>query len=311
MASERPPNDERSRDSARPAAANTAAAEHADVDAEEAPAPASSAWVVWLKRIAFVGLVLAVAGAVALALFVRHYEKDLPSVAELRAYSPPQVTRVLARDGTLLGELFVERRTVVSINQMPPQMKLAALAAEDASFYEHAGLNYLGMLRAIAVNLRSSHARQGGSTITQQVIKNVLLTPEKTLGRKVREALLARRIEQELSKDEILELYLNQINFGHGRYGVEEASRFYFGKSVKDLTLAEAAMMAGVVKGPGVYSPRIDMARAVERRNFVLEQMAVKASRRAIRSTPRKRSRSPWSTRGASPTSSRPRSSTR
>jgi penicillin-binding protein 1A len=276
MASERPPNDERSRGATRPATASTAEPD-AEQAEEDTPPPAGAVWIVWLKRIAFAGLALAVAAAVAIALFVRHYEKDLPSVAELRAYSPPQVTRVLARDGTLLGELFVERRTVVSINQIPPQMKLAALAAEDASFYEHAGLNYLGMLRAILVNLRSSHARQGGSTITQQVIKNVLLTPEKTLGRKVREALLARRIEQELSKDEILELYLNQINFGHGRYGVEEAARFYFGKSVKDLTLAEAAMMAGVVKGPGVYSPRIDMARAIERRNFVLEQMATKS----------------------------------
>ncbi|HVY49576.1 MAG TPA: PBP1A family penicillin-binding protein [Minicystis sp.] len=246
--------------------------EPAEADTDAGP----SRLVVWLRRLALAALTLAVLAAVAVALVVRHFEEGLPSVAELRAYDPPQVTRVLARDGTLLGELFTERRTLVRISEIPPQMKLAVLAAEDAGFYEHAGLNYLGMLRAIVVNLRSTRARQGGSTITQQVIKNVLLTPEKTLGRKVKEALLARRIEQEMSKDEILELYLNQIYFGHGRYGVEEAARFYFGKSVRDVTLAEAAMLAGVVKGPGVYSPRIDMTHALERRAFVLDQMEKK-----------------------------------
>jgi penicillin-binding protein 1A len=155
-------------------------------------------------------------------------------------------------------------------------MKLAVLAAEDASFYEHAGLNYLGMLRAIWVNLRNHGARQGGSTITQQVVKNVLLTSERTVGRKVREAILARRIEQELTKDEILELYLNHIYFGHGRYGVEEASRYYFGKSIRDVTLDQAALLAAVPKGPSVYSPRTHLARATARRAYVLEQMVSK-----------------------------------
>ncbi|HEY4120876.1 MAG TPA: PBP1A family penicillin-binding protein [Byssovorax sp.] len=238
--------------------------------------PSGATLWTWTKRLAIACVVLAIAGLVALALVVRHYEEALPSVAELKRYNPKQVTRVLARDGTTLGELFVERRTVVAIDKIPPQVKLAVLAAEDANFYEHAGLNYLGIARALVVDLRSSHARQGASTITQQVVKNVLLTPEKTLARKIREALLARRIEQELTKEEILELYLNHIYFGHGRYGVEEAARFYFGHGVADVSLAEAAVLAAVVKGPGVYSPRIDMKRALERRTFVLDQMARK-----------------------------------
>ncbi|HSN96764.1 MAG TPA: transglycosylase domain-containing protein, partial [Candidatus Nanopelagicales bacterium] len=135
---------------------------------------------------------------------------------------------------------------------------------------------YLGMLRALAKNVRAAGKRQGGSTITQQVVKNVLLTPERTFERKAREVILARKIEQELTKDEILELYLNKIYFGHSRYGIEEAARYYFGKGVRDLTLAEAAMIAGVVKGPGVYSPRLNLAKATGRRAFVLDQMLAK-----------------------------------
>ncbi|MEZ4310215.1 MAG: PBP1A family penicillin-binding protein [Polyangiaceae bacterium] len=233
-------------------------------------------WRRWLPRIGVVLLGLLVAGALGLVLVLRHYEADLPAVGELRHYNPPQVTRVLARDGSTLGEMFVERRTVVAIDAVPDVMKKAVLAAEDARFYEHTGLNYLGMLRALAHNVTTPGSLQGGSTITQQVVKNVLLTPERTFSRKAKEVILARRIEQTLSKDEILELYLNHIYFGHGRYGVEEASRFYFGKSVSELKLAEAAMLAGIVKGPSIYSPRVSRARALARRRFVLDQMAQK-----------------------------------
>ncbi len=230
----------------------------------------------WLPRIGVTILGALVAGALALVLVLRHYEADLPRVGDLGSYNPPQVTRVLARDGTALGEMFIERRTVVSIQAVPDVMKKAVLAAEDARFYEHAGLNYLGMLRALAHNVTSSGSMQGGSTITQQVIKNVLLTPERTFSRKAKEVILARRIEQALTKDEILELYLNQIYFGHGRYGIEEASRHYFGKSVGELRLAEAALLAGIVKGPSIYSPRVSLSRASARRRFVLDQMAQK-----------------------------------
>ncbi|WP_157906378.1 penicillin-binding protein 1A [Sorangium cellulosum] len=230
----------------------------------------------WGKGLAIALACLLAAAVIAFFLVVRHYERDLPTTAELKNYDPPQVTRFLARDGTVIGELFVERRTLVPVTEIPPVMSLAALAAEDARFYKHDGLNYLGMLRALIVNLRSAEARQGGSTITQQVVKNVLLTHERTLDRKIRELLLARRIEQELTKDQILELYLNHIYFGHGRYGVEEAARFYFGKSVRQVTLAEAALLAGIVKGPSLYSPRVNKERAEKRRAFVLGQMREK-----------------------------------
>jgi penicillin-binding protein 1A len=212
--------------------------------------------------------------ALAVGLVVRHFEAGLPGVSELRDYQAPQVTRVLARDGTLLAELFTQRRTVVPIASLPAHVKLAVLAAEDAGFYEHQGLNYWGIARAMLVNLRSRGARQGGSTITQQVVKNLLLSSrERTLSRKIREALLSRRLEQDLSKDEILELYVNNIYFGRGRYGIEEAARDDFGKSAKDLTIAQAALIAGRIANPRDYGPRANMTLALARRAYVLGQM--------------------------------------
>jgi penicillin-binding protein 1A len=239
--------------------------------------------------------IAALVGAIGLAIvgwrLVRHYEEGLPSVVELeRGYRPSQVTRVLARDGTTLAELFTERRTIVHIEELPRHMTLAVLAAEDASFYEHEGINWLGIARAAVVNLRAGRTRQGGSTITQQVVKNILLeTNERTYSRKMREALLARRLEQELCpecgtdqagkdrrKDKILELYLNHIYLGHGRYGIEEAARDNFGKSARDVTIAEAAMLAGIPAGPEIFSPKRDLTRALGRRAFVLDQMRAK-----------------------------------
>ncbi len=228
----------------------------------------------WGKRAAIAFAVVAIVSFIALWRVVKHYEEGLPSVADLKGnYHPAQVTRVLARDGTELAELFTERRTVVTIQSLPAHVKLAVLAAEDAGFYEHEGLNYWGIARAMLVNLKSGKFRQGGSTITQQVVKNLLLDQERTFRRKIREALLARRLEQELKKDEILELYLNHIYFGDGRYGIEEASRGVFGKSAKDLTIAEAAMLAGNVAGPESYNPRKHPDKALQRRAFVLSQM--------------------------------------
>lgn len=240
------------------------------------PRSRSAAVFKWLRRLALVTLALLGLSMIAVALLLRHYEAGLPSTDELKRYTPKQVTRILARDGTLLAEDFTERRTVVRISDIPPHVQLAFLAAEDASFYEHQGLDYPGMLRALWVNLRSVSSggkKQGASTITQQVIKNVLLTNERTFKRKVEEIILARKIEQELSKDEILELYLNYIYFGHGRYGVEEASKYYFAKSVRDLTLAEAAILAGIPKGPSIYEPRAHLEKALGRQKYVLGQM--------------------------------------
>jgi penicillin-binding protein 1A len=201
-------------------------------------------------------------------------EGQLPNVHEIRSsYKPAQVTRVLARDGSTLAETFTERRTVVPIQSLPPPVWRAFLAAEDADFFEHAGLNYLGMVRALLVNLRSGRTRQGASTITQQVVKNVLLEPERTYKRKLKEAVLARRLEQDLKKHEILELYLNHIYMGGGRYGIEEAAKYYFRKHAKDLTAGEAATLAALPAGPEIFSPRRDKAKHSARRAFVLDQM--------------------------------------
>jgi penicillin-binding protein 1A len=230
-----------------------------------------------LKLAGWATLAAVVLGVVTVVLVVRHYEAKLPTLDKVRkGYEPPQVTRVLSRDGTVLASLFTERRTVVKFEAIPNHVKLAFLAAEDASFYQHEGLDYLGMLRALAVNLRSGHSRQGASTITQQVVKNVLLVPERTYERKIKETILARRLEHELSKDEILSLYLNQIYLGHGRYGVEEASRYYFGKRVRELDVAEAATLSGLVASPERYSPRRDVTLSMQRRHYVLAQMLEK-----------------------------------
>src|SRR5580658_2713101 len=228
----------------------------------------------WARRVALAtGGVALVTGAVGWSV-VGHYEAGLPDVAELRAYQAPQITRILARDGTLLSELFTQRRTLVSIGSLPPHVKLAVLAAEDAGFYEHEGLNYVGIARAFLVNFRSHATRQGGSTITQQVVKNLLLnTQERTLSRKIREALLARRLEGSLTKDEIFELYLNNIFLGRGRYGIEEAARDDFGKSAKDLSVAEAALIAGRIANPREFHPRTNLNAALARRSYVLDQM--------------------------------------
>ncbi|MDH5673113.1 MAG: PBP1A family penicillin-binding protein [Myxococcales bacterium] len=231
----------------------------------------------WAWRALAAGSLLLGLGLFTFAGAMLYYGAELPDTSELDNYNPPQVTRILARDGSLLAEVFIERRTLVPIETVPEAMKRAVLAAEDAHFYEHEGLNYLGILRALIVNLRAGRTRQGGSTITQQVVKNVLLTPERTFARKIRELILARRIEQELSKDQILGLYLNRIYFGHGRYGIEEAARYYFGKTVSELELAEAALLAGIVKGPSIYSPRVNAERALQRRTYVLSQMGKNA----------------------------------
>ncbi len=202
------------------------------------------------------------------------YGRALPDVHGLRtSWRPPQTSRILAVDGSTLAELFTERRTVVPLGNLPENLVKALLAAEDADFYVHQGLDYLGMLRALLVNLRRGTIAQGASTITQQVVKNVLLTPERTFGRKVREVLLARRIEHELTKNEILYLYVNHIAFGDGRNGVEEAARYYFGKHVGQLTLGECALLAGIPRSPVHYSPRNNLDAALHRRHWILGRM--------------------------------------
>ncbi|MEM1414098.1 MAG: PBP1A family penicillin-binding protein [Myxococcota bacterium] len=230
----------------------------------------------WLKRLVILGLALASFGVATLGAVFWWYGRELPDVAILRAYAPPQTTRVLDREGALLGEIFDERRSVIPMEEIPRHFVLCVLAAEDADFYRHEGLDYPGILRALYRDVLEGRVAQGASTITQQVVKLLLLSPERTVSRKVRELILARRLEQELSKDEILHLYLNHINFGHGRYGVQEAARYYFGKDAKDLSLAEASLIAGVPQAPSRLSPRTHLEAARRRQAYVLRQLKAK-----------------------------------
>lgn len=227
----------------------------------------------WVKRITLGALALVAMLLLGLGGVLWYYGRDLPDVGTLRSYQPPQVTRVLDRRGRVLGEAFEERRTVVPIERVPRVLVLSVLAAEDADFFRHRGLDYPGLVRALGRGILNGGRVRGTSTITQQVIKNLLLSPERTVGRKVRELLLARRVEQELGKREILALYLNHVNFGHGRYGVQEASRYYFGVDVEDLTLAQASLIAGIPQSPTYLSPRTHPDAARRRQLFVLGQL--------------------------------------
>ncbi len=227
----------------------------------------------WVLLVGFLGG-LASVGILAGLFAVYGADADLPDVGKLKTYRSKQVTRVLAADGkTLLGEIYDERRSHVSYERIPKVLVNAVVAAEDAKFFQHKGLNLLGMVRAFFANLRAGRYVQGGSTITQQVVKTFFLSPERKLRRKVQEVILARRLEQTLSKEQIMELYLNQIYFGHGRYGVQEASRFYFGKDVQQIGLAEAAVLAGLPQSPERLSPRKHPDRAKRRQRYVLTQM--------------------------------------
>lgn len=230
----------------------------------------------WGRRLGVLILLGATTGLIGAASVLWYYGRDLPSISTLQNYRPPQTTRVVDRHGELIGEVFSERRTVIPMDEIPRPFVLCVLAAEDADFYRHEGLDYPGILRAIVRDVLSGRSAQGASTITQQVVKLMLLTPERTLSRKIRELILARRIEQELTKEEILHLYLNHINFGHGRYGVQEASQFYFGKDAADLTLAEASLIAGVPQAPARLSPRAHPEAARRRQLYVLGQLESK-----------------------------------
>jgi len=227
----------------------------------------------WAFRVVVFLLVSAVLAAAGVAGLIAYHSQNLPDVRTLRDVEEPQTTRVVDRDGEVLGEIFTERRTVVPLARIPRVLILSVLAAEDADFYLHEGFDYAGLFRAVVRGLLAGGRFRGTSTITQQLVKNMLLTSERSLARKIRELVLAYQLEQEFTKEEILELYLNHINFGHGRYGVQEAARFYFGKDVSELTLAEAAMLAGIPQSPTHLSPRAHPEAARRRQEFVLAQL--------------------------------------
>jgi penicillin-binding protein 1A len=225
--------------------------------------------------LALVGLVvLAVAGVVGtgLALYLA-IVSDLPDLHGIEDYRPPLASTVYDRDGRPIGEFFEERRRLVRLQEIPEHVILAFVAGEDDSFFEHSGIDFGAILRAAWADLQAREIVQGGSTITQQTVKSLLLTPERRFDRKLKEMILARRLEQEFTKDEILALYLNQIYFGGGAWGIGEAARTYFGKSVGELTISEGAMLAGLPKAPSRNSPLGNYQAADARRQYVLGRM--------------------------------------
>jgi penicillin-binding protein 1A len=222
----------------------------------------------WLAVGVFVGLGLGAVIGLVLSRFV-----DLPAVEALTTYRPAAATQVLCRDGSPLGTFAAERRIPVGAEGIPKVFRDALIAVEDANFYTHLGVDPQGILRATLRNILKRRFSQGASTITQQLARTLFLTREKVVYRKIQEVLLAIQIEKRFSKDQIFTFYANQVNFGHGNYGVEAASRFYFGKPAKELTLAEAALLAGLPQRPGDLSPIDYPKRSMARRNHVLRRM--------------------------------------
>lgn len=232
-----------------------------------------------LRRIALWLIVLTILAAIlaggALAGIFFYFGSDLPQLLKREDYQPRQMTRIYAAGGELIGELVAEdgRRTVVDMEELPDYVRYSFMAAEDADFMTHQGIDYLGMIRAFYHAVRYDTQVKGTSTITQQVVKNLMLTHDRRIERKVKEIILARELDKNLTKSDILFLYLNTIYLGHGTYGVEEAAQYYYGKPAKELTLAEASTLAGMTQSPERLSPKKHPERALKRREYVLEQL--------------------------------------
>lgn len=218
--------------------------------------------------------VLFLLGSLGMVGAVYYYGNDLPIRLDLASnYQPPVVSTVYDVQGRPIGEFYHQRRVVVALDRIPSHVIQAFLAAEDARFFKHKGVDGFAILRALLANLRKGEMREGGSTLTQQLVRGFFLTPERTLKRKIREVILAFRLERNHTKEEILYLYLNQVYFGHGNYGIEAATRDYFGKGVEDLNLVEAALLAGLPRSPSRNSPYRDFFAAMERQRYVLKRM--------------------------------------
>lgn len=227
-----------------------------------------------MKRLLAIAAGAAALGLAAGAVTFWYFSRGLPSVEELKTWRPPQGSKVSCKDGSVCGEYFVERRTWVDLQTLPRHVKDAFLAAEDADFYKHEGLDYLGMARAALKALLPGGRMTGASTISQQACRNLLLSQERSLSRKIKEWILTPRMEKALSKDEILALYVNFVWFGNQRYGIEEAALFYFGKHARELSLGEAAVLAGTVQSPARINPLTNIVKAKRRQRYVLGQLA-------------------------------------
>jgi penicillin-binding protein 1A len=230
--------------------------------------------ILTVRRVVVTALFVAtILGGCLIGVFLA-VESDLPQVTSLEDFRPNIVTQVFAADGSVLGEFAIENRVVIAFRDIPPVLRNAIVAVEDAGFWKHIGINPWRVPGAALANLRSGRLGQGFSTLTMQLTRLLFLTPEKTLERKIKEIILAFQIEKNFTKEEIFTLYCNQVNLGHGNYGVEAASRFYFGKEVRELTLAEAAMIAGIAQRPSRRTPILDPEGSLARRNHVLDRMA-------------------------------------
>ncbi|KVL09213.1 penicillin-binding protein [Burkholderia sp. MSMB1826] len=239
-----------------------------------APEPKKRPW--WQKVLlgfAAMCVALVVAGGLVLGYALVVAWPNMPSLDALTDYRPKVPLRIYTSDHVLIGEFGEERRDVVHFKDVPDSLKKAILAIEDARFYDHGGVDLTGIIRAGFVALTNGHASQGASTITMQVARNFFLSSEKTYTRKIYEMLLAYRIERALTKDQILEVYMNQIYLGQRAYGFASAARVYFGKDLKDITLAEAAMLAGLPKAPSAYNPVVNPKRAKVRQEYILQRM--------------------------------------
>ena len=219
------------------------------------------------------GLLLTAIGAAVGAAIYMWAAQDLPNIQRISDYKPPLVTTVYARDGSIMGYFYSQRRFLVAINEVPEYVRLAFLAAEDDNFYSHQGVDPIAMFRAFVRNLEAGKIKEGASTITQQLVKALLLDEKKEYERKIKEMILAYRLEKYLTKDEILTIYLNHIYLGNGAYGIEAAARTYFGKHVNELSLAEAAVIAGLPKAPTSLNPYNNPERSRERQEYVLGRM--------------------------------------
>lgn len=213
-----------------------------------------------------------IGGIIGISILV-YFSFDLPKISSLNDYKPAIPSKILSRDGTVLADLGKENREVAEFDEIPKRIVDAFLSAEDDSFYQHRGVDYMGLFRAFIANLKAGRVVQGGSTITQQVAKSLLLSRERSLSRKIKDFLLAQRIEEKFTKEEILYLYLNQVYLGGGYYGVKSAFEGYFGKSLSEATVAEASQVAGLLVAPGKYSPYVNPKRAKIRQHYVLKRM--------------------------------------
>lgn len=229
---------------------------------------------IFLKIIFFFSLIMIPVSIIAGIGIYYKFSRNLPDIKTLKSYNPSLITRIYSDTDELIAEFYVEKRILVPLSRIPSYLKDATIAVEDANFFKHGGLDFSGLLRAFLINIKAGKVVEGGSTITQQIAKMMFLTPERALSRKAREAILAYRIEKEFSKEEILELYLNHIYYGHGAYGVEAAAQTYFGKHVEELNIPESALIAGLPRAPSVYSPYFALDRTLRRLRHSIRRMA-------------------------------------